>query len=110
MTRKELRLKIKEELKQLAKDIRIGKGLRKPKFYVKASSEHQALAGFKCWRNQWEFRHKHIMYCSMFNGTPYDEIERPRENNRPDGHKLKRIQEEWEGLIDEPEEALRASA
>jgi hypothetical protein len=108
MTYKELKLQIKNELKQLAADIRIGKSLRKPRHYNQAKAEHQALAGWKCEQNRWEFRHKHIIYCHMFNGTPYDDIEKPRDNNRPDGFKLERIRKEWENLLDEPqEETLR---
>jgi hypothetical protein len=108
MTKKELRLKIKEELKKLAADIRIGKSLRKPRHYDKAKPEHKALAGWKCENNRWDFRHMHIMYCHMFNGTPYDDIEQPRENNRPDPTRLSAIQKRWEAEIDdEPEETLR---
>ena len=103
MTYKELKNKIKEEQKVLAQIIRLGKTGRKPK---NRNSENYSPWDQLEW-NQREYRHKHIIYCHMFNGTPYELIEQPRDNNRPDSYKLDKIRKEWEGMLDE---ALRDCA
>jgi hypothetical protein len=100
MTFKELKLKIKNELKQLAQEIRIGKSLRKPHLYAQAPPEHRKLARI-CEGNRDDFRHKHIMYCHMFNGTPYDKIEQPREDNGPRSWLLDEYRKKWESMLDE---------
>lgn len=98
MTYKELKLQIKEEQKALAKKIRECKPLRKPKNREAASEELLK----SCWSaHSWEYRHKHIMYCNMFNNTPYDKIEQPRDDNRPSSGYLEKIRNEWEALLDE---------
>jgi len=97
MTKKQLKLQIKEQLKSLAKDIRTGKGLRKPKNQTgKDLSKLDRLE----W-NRDSYRHKHIAYCIMFNNTPYHMIECPREGNKPSKYTLESYKKEWEGLIDE---------
>jgi hypothetical protein len=98
MTYKELKLKIKEEQKALAKQIKECKPLRKPRNRVDASEELLR----SCWSDHsWEYRHKHIVYCYMFNGTPYEKIEQPREDNTPSSGYLEKIKNEWEALLDE---------
>jgi hypothetical protein len=52
-----------------------------------------------------EYRHTHIMYCSFFNNTPYDKIENPRKDHKPDTGKLNKLRTTWESQI-EHEEAL----
>jgi len=100
MTYKELKHKIKEEQKDLAHKIRICKPLRKPDNWAKASEETKKLCRYE--RYSWTFRHRHIIYCHMFNGTPYDKIETTvRENNRPYAHLLNKIRNEWEAELDE---------
>jgi len=98
MTFKELRLKIKEEQKSLAQEIKKGKSKRKqvPDGYVD---------GLDFDRNY--YRHIHIAYCEFFNKTPYKMIEQScyeaPSRNRIDGYK-----NGWMGEIDE--EALRDCA
>ena len=97
MTFKELKLKIKEEQKTLAQRITNGKVGRKPKNRsAKNSADYDKLFG-----NQWNYRHKHIIYCQMFNNTPYGLIEQPRNGNKPYSYLLDKIKKEWESLLDE---------
>lgn len=100
MTYKELKHKIKEEQKVLAHKIRLCKPLRKPDNWAAASEETQKLCR---WNNySWEFRHRHIIYCHMFNNTPYDAIETTvRSDNRPSTLLLDKIRKEWEAELDE---------
>lgn len=100
MTRKELKLKLKEEQKDLAQKIKRCRPLRKPHLYQVASEKLQTEAR-SVWRWSWEYRHRHIIYCNMFNNTPYERIEQPRDGNSPSSHLLDKIRKEWEGKIDE---------
>jgi len=65
MTYKELKTKLKNELKEMAKTIRFKKGKRKfePNGYV-----------YGLFRLREDFRIKHLAYC-MLGGTPYEKIE-----------------------------------
>jgi len=45
-------------------------------------------------RLSWEFRHKHIAYC-LLRGTPYEAIEQPAEDNKPDMVFIKGVQDEY---------------
>jgi len=92
MTKKQLKTKIKTELKSLAQKIREQKNKRK----------HVAdgyVSGLDY--NRDSYRHKHIAYCLMFNNTPYHMIECPRDNNKARKYVLDKYKSEWEGLIDE---------
>lgn len=100
MTKKQLKQQIKTELKSLAKNIRTGKGLRKPKNQTGASTKDLSKLDRLEW-NRDSYRHKHIAYCSMFNNTPYHMIECPREDNKPSKYTLESYKKEWEELIDE---------
>ena len=97
MTYKELKLKIKEEQKTLAKAIRQGKNARKP------DNRNEENIGFyeALFWNRINYRYKHIAYCSMFNNTPYEKIEQPRKYNPINKNRLDRIKKEWESLLDE---------
>jgi len=99
MNFKELKNRIKQEQKDLAQKIRICKPLRKPKNWDAASEETQKLCRWNDYSR--EYRHRHIIYCNMFNSTSYDLIENPRENNIPNGNLLLRIQKQWESELDE---------
>ena len=105
MTYKELKNKIKEEQKSLAQKIRICKPLRKPKNWQAASEEVRKLCRWEDYSI--EYRHRHIVYCMMFNRTPYDAIENPRGDNLPSSYLMNQIEEEWELELDE---ALRDCA
>lgn len=116
MTFKDLKNKIKQEQKILALQIRRGKFLRKPCYRTDITEDEKRLY-YSNWDNDFanwkvndlscEYRHRHIIYCHMFNNTPYDSIEKPHDDNYPDSGKLERIRKEWEGQIDE---ALRNCA
>jgi len=101
MTFKELKLKVKEEQKFLAQEIKEQKGTRKevPDGYVDGLVYDQN-----------DYRHHHIAYCEFFNGTPYALIEQPRDNNKPFSNTLESIKNQWETEIDEVDEALRDCA
>jgi len=92
MTKKQLKLQIKTELKSLAQKIREQKNKRK-------SVLNGYVSGLEWNRNS--YRHKHIAYCSMFNNTPYHMIECPRKDNKPSKYTLESYKKDWEGLIDE---------
>ncbi len=102
MTKKELKLKIKEEQKSLAQKIKRCRPLRKPDNYHKAPEKlQQECSGWAAVSWSWKYRHMHIIYCNMFNNTPYDRIEQPRDGNSPSSHMLDKIRKEWEDQIDE---------
>lgn len=66
MTRKEMKLKIKKELKAQAKEIRGLKSKRKGIMYGYVPG-----LGFA----SEDYRYKHVAYCTFFNHTPYDLVE-----------------------------------
>jgi len=103
MTYKELTKRIKEEQKTLAHKIRNGKsGLKPCNRRSDNMNDLNSLEG-----NQSTYRHNHIVYCMLFNRTPYEQIEQPRDNNLPSSYYLEKIQKEWESELDE---ALRDCA
>ena len=104
MTFKELKLKIKEEQKNLAQQITNGKSGRKPK---NRSAKNMADYNQLEWK-QSDYRHTHIMYCHFFNDTPYGLIEQPRRGNEPISNKLDTLRNKWKGMLDE--ETLRDCA
>ena len=103
MTYKELKNRIKEEQKSLAQSIKNGKTGRKPKNLVVGNThDWNSLES-----NQHTYRHQHIVYCNMFNRTPYELIEQPRDNNKPSSYYLDQLKIKWELELDE---ALRNCA
>lgn len=92
MTKKQLKLQIKTELKSLAQKIKEQKNKR---IYV----PNGYVSGLDYNRNS--YRHKHIAYCLMFNNTPYHMIECPRDDNKARKYLLESYEKEWKGLIDE---------
>ncbi len=98
MTFKELKLKIKEEQKSLAREIKEAKSKRK-------ESQYGYVDGLNYNRDQ--FRHKHIAYCQFFNKTPYGMIEQTCHED-PRKSSIKSYMTNWESQIDE--EALRYCA
>jgi len=96
MTYKELKLQIKEELKVLAQAIKQGKTARKPK---NRNEENYGFYNALYW-NKINYRHKHIAYCEFFNNTPYEQIEQPRSNNKPNRSKIDSYKNEWTELLD----------
>lgn len=118
MTFKELKNKIKEEQKLLAQSIKRGKYLRKPKRRTNLSATDKKFfvtygneTYYACWEVEQlsnKYRRYHIVYCTMFNGTPYNKIENPREDNKPKKSLLDELQKRWETLLDK--ETLRDCA
>jgi hypothetical protein len=120
MTRKELKHQIKEEQKQLAIDIKRGKFLRSPKnwhlmnerekrtYIFKSSGSYGITEGFMNWevdKLSVDYRHTHIAYCTFFNNTPYDKIENPRKDHKPNTSSLYSLRKLWESQL-ENEKAL----
>lgn len=77
MTFKELKSKLKNELKEIAVNIRELKSKRK-----QHSNGYVPGLGSA----QWDFRMKHIAYC-MLRGTPYEKIESKHRDVNDCGHK-----------------------
>lgn len=96
---RELKKQTKEEMKNLASQIRIGKPLRKPDVWA-ASNKDERKASDQLYRNRINYRHMHIAYCEFFNNTPYEMIEQPRENNKPIKNKIESYKKIWEEEID----------
>jgi len=91
--------KVKEELKQLATDIKKMKSQRK-------GAPYGLVSGL--WYAQREFRHKHIVYCEI-RGRTRDQIEKPGESNLPNEYYIEKIKKEWLEELNR-EQALRVAA
>lgn len=105
MTYKELKLKLKSELKNIAVDVRALKDKRKEHKYGYVPG----LAS-----EQQDFRIKHIAYC-MFRGTPYEKIESKHRDKNDYNHKWckKKADEYLAGykqLLEMENEDVRVSA
>lgn len=100
---RDLKRETKEELKQRAAEIALGKPLRKPSRWATATKEEKA-ANDKLYRNRITYRHMHIAYCEFFNNTPYAMIENPRKGNEPNKNSIKTYKNFWEEEIDEVDE------
>lgn len=83
---------LKQELKDLAVNIRYGKSKRKPKSRVGLTPE-QLDVWRRTERNRYDFRHKHIAYCQLRGRQRY-EIERPAKDNLPNEHYIEEIMDE----------------
>lgn len=106
MTFKELRKRVKEEQKQLAKDIRRGKYLRKPSNRTDITDDDKNLyyhyGDFETYMVEglsWNYRHYHVAYCTFFNNTPYNLIESSPAKG-PDTERIRLIKEGWESEIE----------
>lgn len=97
MNFKDLKDKIKEEQKQLALQIRNGKSGRKPRNRCDDNINDFDTLGW----NQHDYRHRHIIYCNMFNNTPYDAIEQPSDTHCPSSYQMDKIRNKWEAELDE---------
>ena len=98
MTYKELKNKIKEEQKTLAQKIRTGKSLRKPSNYKKYKGKNKDGLIWDLPWNQSLYRHRHIVYCQMFNNTPYRKIEQTC-RQEPSKSTIRMYMESWENQI-----------
>jgi hypothetical protein len=86
--------KLKKELKDLAKEIKLWKFLRKP-VNRKDTRLQQWDVDYNVFRYKREFRHKHIAYC-LLRGRSYEQIEQPRDDNKPDMIYVQMIMDEYE--------------
>jgi hypothetical protein len=122
MTYKELKNKIKEEQKALAKQITRGKFLRKLKNQSTQTEEEKKFYGTTTnwiWHNtkslSSEYRAIHIAYCTFFNNTPMEKIENnTRSGNFFNTHLFNTVYKQWEEIAKDwevkDEEAVRVSA
>ena len=93
--------KLKQELKQLAVEIRELKSQRK-------SSKYGFVDGL--YYKRYYARHKHIAYC-LLRGVPYEKIEQPHPDNKPVWAEVDRIIDRAKAQAKEVEdEGLRRSA
>lgn len=107
MTFKQQKQKIKEELKSIASDIRVGKFLRKPRRFEKANAKDQKRA-YNLVGNQDTFRHMHIAYCMFFNRTPIEEIEKTKKYRS--SYTIDKYMKEWKEKIEDYREDVRDCA
>ena len=105
MTFKEIKKQTKEELKDIAFDIKTGKFFRKPaRREIGVTSDEQFKAFNSLDYNRHVYRHRHIAYCEFFNGTLRTEIENPREYNKPNQKLIDGYKNKWVDQIDVVEE------
>lgn len=105
---KDLKNKIKEEQKSLAQQIIRGKYLRKPCQRDDITTEEKRnfftmgyFDDYKLFKLRFDYRHRHVAYCSLFNNTPYDKIENPRKFNEIREGFIDKYKKEWEKELDE---------
>lgn len=121
MTYKQLKNKIKEEQKALAKQITRGKFLRKLVNQKTQTDEEKSFYGDYTNRIWYvtkglssEYRAIHVAYCTFFNNTPMEKIEaNPRSGNFFDGSLCSFCIKEWEEIAKtwvKDEETVRVSA
>jgi len=96
-------LKMKEELKELAKRIKNGKSGRKPRFRNKGNRNHWEYL----YIHRYKFRHMHIAYC-MIRGRSRDQIEVPREGNLPSDEYIESIIEGYHEVVRAGQKRLAA--
>jgi len=93
--------KLKKELKELAKEIKALKHRRDNWWNFKHELESwqqsyvQSVFMYRAFEKSREFRHKHIAYC-LLRGRSYEQIEQPREDNKPDMVYVQMVMEEYE--------------
>jgi len=93
-----IKLEIKNELKQLAQDLRIQKRLFKSK-QREGSDDYRDIR--KTHKMVWEFRHRHIARC-ILRGTPYERIEsKVGCGNEADMDLVERYKEEYLARFEE---------
>ena len=73
--------KMKQELKELASEIRDTKPQRKLVHFTGKRTMGHHEAQYRVERLSSEYRHKHIAYCLM-RGRTMDQIEQPAEDNK----------------------------
>ena len=108
MNFKDLKNKIKEEQKLLAQKIIRGKYLRKPSQREDMTKEEKkfyfyrfSFDDYKLQSLRDDYRHNHIVYCMLFNDTPYNKIENPSDYNKPRTNTLDSLKQKWENQLNE---------
>ena len=96
MTRKELKNKIKEEQKETASAIKILKAARKPRVFESNPDFYKAFGDLETHR--FNYRNIHIAYCTFFNNTPYEKIERKCNTDKYD-RLINSLKTQWEEEI-----------
>jgi len=93
-----IKKQIKEELKELAKNIRIQKRI----FKSKQREESVTWSDLRDkYRLETDYRHRHIARC-LLRGTPYYKIEsKVREGNEPDQKLIQKFKEEYQSRLEE---------
>ena len=105
-------LKIKNENKALAEDIKQLKLRRKPseaerlgKYEVTSETGKEIFK--RSWWSvdslSWEFRHRHIAYCEL-RGRKREEIEKPADDNLPREDKIEKYKSDWCAALKEVED------
>jgi len=85
-------LKLKAMLKKAAQELRsLKQDIKKKQKEGKSEAPKFQYQLFKDKRN---FRYYHIAYC-LLRGRAYEEIEKPREDNKPDMDFIRRICDEY---------------
>jgi len=95
-----IKLEIKNELKQLAQDLRIQKRLFKS---LQRDGKNPYAYSNSCNKDDLscEFRHRHIARC-LLRGTPYERIEnKVREDNKPNMDLVAKYKEEYLARFEE---------
>jgi hypothetical protein len=79
----------KEQLKEMAKEIRELKSTRKT----------DEGANYKIYNASRKYRHEHIAYC-LVRGRKYEEIENPGEFNKPYWYQVNKLKDELQKKVD----------
>jgi hypothetical protein len=85
----------KEQLKSLAKKIKDLKSIRKEKD-----------VNWEIYVAKRDFRYEHIAYC-LVRGRTYEQIEQPRDNNKPNWYIINRLKDTLKNQVDEANEYWR---
>ncbi len=95
---------LKNELKQLAKDLRHFKSVRNNSFrshsilrapdYLREAQRAQS----SIWKRKYEYRHKHIAYCQL-RGRLREQIERPASWNLPNEDYILELMEKYRQVM-----------
>lgn len=96
-------LELKEQIKELSKEIKDMKGQRKKPFCKFSSGYVPGLS-----EAQYEVRHQHIAYC-LLRGRSYSEIEKPKRVDKPNMSYVSDIMESIEPREVAHEEAICCS-
>jgi hypothetical protein len=95
---------LKNELKQLATDLRHFKNVRNTSFRshsilrVPSYLSDAQMAQYNIWKRKYEYRHKHIAYCQL-RGRRREQIERPASWNLPNEDYILELMEKYQKVM-----------